>query len=108
LSTAQQLIGKWKWNYSFCCGLGTKGESFTDDKNFVVQFFNDGTLEVFEQSISKQKSTWHLRIEDADLYGIVAVPAVNQLYGRMFFIENGLLLNDSYRDAADNYFIRIQ
>lgn len=107
LSTANHLIGKWKWNYSFCCGLGSKGELFTDDQNLIVNFYDNGKLEVLEKNISKQVSNWHLRIEDSDLYGIVATPQVIQLLGRMFITENGVLFDDAYRDGANNLFIRI-
>lgn len=108
ISTANHLVGKWKWNYSFCCGEGTQNEIFTDDQNVVIEFRNDGTLEVLEKNNLTQKSDWHLRIEDANLFGIVANPSVIQLYGRILFTENGVLFDDAYRDGANNYFIRVE
>jgi hypothetical protein len=108
LSTANHLVGKWKWNYSFCCGEGWPNETFTNDKNFIIQFFDDGTLEVFENNISQKKSTWYPALEDGHLYGIVVNPTIIQLYGRILFDENGVLFDDAYRDGANNYYIRVE
>ncbi len=107
LSTANQLIGTWKWTYTFCCGesLNPQGQ-ITLSENLFITFFEDATLQVTKSDVFIQESTWHIKSEDADLFGLETNPPVSQLYGRILFGENAVLFSASYRDATDNYFTK--
>jgi hypothetical protein len=97
------LIGKWQWEFIKCYWTPEKanGEDF---KTLSVEFKQNDTVEVKENGLLTQKSSWSLiRLNDG-YFKLSVTPIVYQLPGKVLFCENRLLFFDSYVDGCDNYF----
>lgn len=105
LSIKQNLIGTWKWVYSYCCGEGALSGTRTDIENLKVRF-SESRIELIVNNQIVQISNWTLYMKDGDLYGLDVHPLILQLHGRILFSGNKVLFNNFYIDGADSYFER--
>lgn len=104
-STANQLIGSWKWVYYECCVEGTLGAEDKTDEEFIVKI-NRTKIQVYQKDELVKSTDWFLEIEDGNFYGINTQSDISQISGRILFSGDRILFQNSYIDGADNYFIR--
>ncbi|MGB0839850.1 MAG: hypothetical protein ACPGXL_06900 [Chitinophagales bacterium] len=100
------LIGEWEWEYLSCYSGDDEGDN-SIYQGLVIEFKSDYTLEVSENGVVTQNSTWEWK-EGAVYYtGVKATPSVGQLYGVMLFCGGRVEFRGSYTDVCDNIFKRI-
>lgn len=100
-----KLLGKWQWEYIRCFWNPEKG-NYDDFKGMSVEFKSDNTVEVLQNGMSAQRSTWQLVLLNDGNYKITTTPLVFQLPGRILFCSQRVVFMDSYVDGCDNYFVR--
>lgn len=100
-----KLLGKWNWEYIRCFWAPEKG-NYDDFKGLSVEFKSDNTVEVFQNGMSAQKSTWQLVLLNDGNYKITTTPLLLQLPGRILFCAQRVVFMDSYVDGCDNYFVK--
>ena len=105
ITTSNNLIGDWEWEYIECYSNIEDANKFVY-KGLLIEFKSDNTLDVKVSGQIIQTSNWKLVHGDADLFAIDVDPRVPQLYGRILFCNDRVEFNDSYIDGCDNYFTR--
>jgi len=103
---ANALIGKWEWEYIACYYAPDQANN-KEYQGLEIEFKVDNTLDIIENEIKTQTSTWKLVMEDRGWYGIDANPYVTQLIGRIVLCEDVVEFNKSYIDICDNWFRRM-
>lgn len=105
LETANLLIGHWKLKYVYCCPEGTDSFRKADKNEYLLQFRYDSVY-AFSEGQPVGKASWQLKTTDTFYYGIDTEPFLGNTIGRIFFSKNMLLLNNSYIDGGDLYYVR--
>lgn len=105
-SIRNKLLGKWEWEYIRCFWEPEKG-NYDDFKGLSVHFKSDNTVEVSQNGMLAQQSTWHIVLLNDGNYKITTIPLVFQLPGRILFCEQRVVFMDSYVDGCENYFVRM-
>ncbi|MBX2967114.1 MAG: hypothetical protein KF845_13290 [Cyclobacteriaceae bacterium] len=109
-TTRNKIIGLWEWKYIKCCGETTKPyQNGTESKGLKIEFNADGTGIVMDKDAIKEFS-WDIEVlvNENGLYEFQTTPAISQLYGRLLFCDNVMMCNNSYRDGADNFLVKVE
>ena len=101
------LIGEWEWEFISCYG-NPQNANNDDFLGMVVKFNSDNTLQVKMNGEEIENSTWEIISRTDDLFQLEVNPFVSQISGRILICDNRIQFNDSYRDACDNYWVRIK
>jgi hypothetical protein len=102
IAISSKLIGSWNWSKQIC-GTGA-GELKTADKNIKVTFKTDHSFSVYESATLLTQGTWKLVQVDGSYWGVDLSSVSTYLYGRIFFCDNQVWFNNSYKDGCDNFF----
>jgi hypothetical protein len=102
-SITNALVGKWLWEYIKCYS-NPENANNEDFKSLSIEFKLNNTLEVTENGLLTQTSSWNVvRLNDG-YFMLLVTPIVLQLPGKVIFCGNRVLFYDSYVDGCDNYF----
>ncbi len=107
LSITNELIGRWDWQFVGCFWT-PENDNNTQYSDLSIQFNNDNTLNVINNGIAMQTSNWVVTHGDSPAYKIVTEPRVKNLDGRIWFCDDLLEFNNSYRDGCDNIFKKVK
>lgn len=98
------LLGEWEWK--FITYTWVENDNSKEFKNHIVKFMNNDSLEVYDNGVLTHSAKWEIKKTTGDLYQLEPDPGFSILYGRILLCNGQLVLNDSYRDGADQYFQR--
>jgi len=98
-----KLTGSWEWTKQHCFSIGKTTKA---DKTVVVTFNSNSTFTVIENASVIAQGIWRLQKEDLNFWGLNLSHQSNYFWGRIFFCDNEVLFNASYRDGCDNLFVR--
>jgi hypothetical protein len=102
-TTHNALVGKWQWEYIKCYWNPEKANN-EDFKNLSIEFKQNDSLEVKQNGLVTQKSSWEIIKLNDGYFKLQVNPIVYQLPGKVLFCGNYVLFYDSYVDGCDNYF----
>lgn len=105
-STANQLIGRWIWIRTNCCGETQYPSSSNVAGDGIQVRFSASSIDLIDNGEVTQSTPWSVSLIDGDLYGLEMDQPIQQLYGRILFAGHEALFNHSYIDGADNYFLK--
>ena len=105
LTTQNTLIGEWNWE-SVTCPRMIEGGSTEDYTGLSVEFKSDQTLDLKQEGVITQTSSWHLVEGQEGLFTLTIEPPVYQLNGRILFCKQQVEFSNSYLDGCDLFFKR--
>lgn len=108
-TTKNNVVGLWEWKYIKCCGeTTTPYQNSTESKGLKIEFNSDASGVVVDQDMIYE-FTWDLGVlvNENGLFEFQTTPSIAQLNGRLLFCDNLMMNNDSYKDGADNFFVKV-
>ncbi len=83
-------------------------ESSSEYDGLSIEFNSDNTLEVKEDGVVTQTSTWVVVDRNWELFQLEVNPYVTQLGGGVLICDDRVIFNYSFVDGCDNYFAKIE
>ena len=86
----------------------TPYQNGTESKGLKIEFSSDGSGVVVDQDVIYE-FTWDLDVlvNENGLFQFQTTPSIAQLNGRLLICDNLMMTNDSYRDGADNFLVKV-
>ena len=105
IKTRDALIGIWDLEF-IGCYFYDPYTAYVIDMGISIEFMPDSTLIVRLKDSITQVSVWQIVDGDGDLFELDEEPFVQQLGGRIWFCDNRVEFNESYRDICDHWFVK--
>jgi hypothetical protein len=97
---ANELIGKWSWQFKRSIGFTVSVDSIKH-KGMIIEFLPNGRLNITRPNQPSMVISWKLVKKP---YEIKTDTVLSPLIGTLFLCEDVLTFNTSQRDGPDNIF----
>lgn len=106
LEVNNKLIGRWEWQH-IRCYANPEAANNNDFAGLQVEFKADNTLQIKENGVITQTSSWQVAPSSDGFYKINTTPYAILLPGKIVFCDTLAMFYDTYVDGCDNYFKQV-
>jgi hypothetical protein len=94
------LLGRWEWAHVIS-GWGL-GESSDINKGLLLDFKNDGNVDVYKNDVLQSTSTWEIAFSAR----VNTNPIISEIDGSILFCDNKVVFSGTPYDGSDNFFVK--